>query len=139
MGSSVLLKLCRNLCSFKWLKYNLSRLNNLIPSVSCISKTEFPLGLIKLQDYRKSFHYTIVLLFIYSLKSGLESKINPKCFWLLASCTLVPLGKTNLYGLFELKTVFAAQPWWTDLLRIFVWFSPQILHWYHLYKLIQKK
>ena len=49
MGSTVSLKLCRNLCSFKRLKFNLRRLNSLIPLVSSISKTEFPLGLIKLR------------------------------------------------------------------------------------------
>ena len=31
------------------MKFNLRRVNNLIPLVSCIPKTEFPLGLIKLR------------------------------------------------------------------------------------------
>ena len=35
------------------------------------------------------------------------------------------------------KTFFAGQPWWTDL-RIFVKFSMQISHWWHLYKGIKK-
>ena len=34
---------------FKWLKFSLRRLNNFIPLVSCISKSGFPLGLIKLR------------------------------------------------------------------------------------------
>ena len=49
MGSTASPKLCRNLCSFKCLKFNLRRLNSLIPLVSCIPKTEFLLGLIKLR------------------------------------------------------------------------------------------
>ena len=48
-GSIVSLELCRNFCSFKWLKFNIRRLNNLTPLVSCISNTEFPLGLQKLR------------------------------------------------------------------------------------------
>ena len=48
-GSTVSLKLSQNLCSFKWLKFNLRLLNNLIPLGSCTSKTVFPLDQIKLQ------------------------------------------------------------------------------------------
>ena len=33
----------------------------------------------------------------------------------------------------EIKILFAAQPWWTDL-----GFSPQVLHWC-LYKVIEKR
>ena len=48
-GSTVSLKPCLNLCSFKWLKFNLRRVSSLIPLVSCIAKTEFSLCLIKLR------------------------------------------------------------------------------------------
>ena len=34
----------------------------------------------------------LIFLPTYSLKSSLESKTNPKYFWLAASCTLVPLN-----------------------------------------------
>ena len=50
IGSTVSLKACLNLCSFKWLKFNLRRFSSLRPLVSCITTTEFYLGLIK-QDY----------------------------------------------------------------------------------------
>ena len=47
-GSTVSLKPCLNLCSFKWLKFNLRRVSSLRPLVSCIAKTQFSLGLRKL-------------------------------------------------------------------------------------------
>ena len=40
--------------------------------------------------------YLLLLFSICSLKSSLESKINPKCFWLLASYTLVPLTTSQV-------------------------------------------
>ena len=45
---TVSLEPCLNLCSFKWLKFSLRRVSSLRPLVSCIAKTEFSLGLIKL-------------------------------------------------------------------------------------------
>ena len=45
IGSTVSLKSCLNLCSLKWLKFNLTRVSLLRPLVSCIAKTEFSLGL----------------------------------------------------------------------------------------------
>ena len=41
------LKLCRNLCSFRWLKSNLKRVNSFTPLISWTSKTEVSLGLTK--------------------------------------------------------------------------------------------
>ena len=49
IGSIVFLKRCLSLCSFKWLKFNLRRVSSLRPLLSCIAKTEFSLGLIKLR------------------------------------------------------------------------------------------
>ena len=40
--------------------------------------------------------YLLLLFSICSLKSRLESKINPRCFWLLASCALVPLTTSQV-------------------------------------------
>ena len=40
-------KLCRNLCSFKWLKPSLKRVNSFKPLISWISKTEISLSLTK--------------------------------------------------------------------------------------------
>ena len=37
--------------------------------------------------------------------------------------------KIGVLEMLETKTFFAAQPWWTHLLRIFVKFSPRALHW----------
>ena len=48
IGSTVSLKSSLNLCSLKWLKFNLSHVSLLRPLVSCIAKTESSLGLIKL-------------------------------------------------------------------------------------------
>ena len=50
IGSTVSLKPCLNLWSFKWLKFNLRHISNLIPLVSCIAKTELSLGLRKLRS-----------------------------------------------------------------------------------------
>ena len=49
IGSTVSLKPCLNLCSFKWLKFSIRRVSSLRPLVSCIAKTEFCLGLVKLR------------------------------------------------------------------------------------------
>ena len=49
MESNVSIKLCLHLCYSKWLKFKFRRLNNLIPLVSCMSKTEILLDLIKLR------------------------------------------------------------------------------------------
>ena len=49
MRSTVSLKQCRNLCSLRWLKFNTRLHNNLIQLISCISKTGYPLHLIKLR------------------------------------------------------------------------------------------
>ena len=35
------LKLCRNLCSFKWLKFKLKRVSSLRPDILCISQKGF--------------------------------------------------------------------------------------------------
>ena len=51
MGSTVSLKLYKNFCSFNQLKFNLRQVNNLIPLVSCISKTEFLLDLVKVRKF----------------------------------------------------------------------------------------
>ena len=51
IGSTVSLKPCLNLCSFKWLKFNLRRVSSLKPLVSYIAETEVSLGLIKLRIY----------------------------------------------------------------------------------------
>ena len=55
IGSTISLKPCLNLCSFKWLKFNLRRVNSLRPLVSCIAKTEFSLGLIRLRIISLNF------------------------------------------------------------------------------------
>ena len=47
--------------------------------------------------------------------------------------------KTDVLELLEIKTFFVAQPWWKDFLRIFIKFSPRILHYWHLCKFIEKK
>ena len=49
IGSTGSLKPCPNLCSFKWLKFNLRRVNSLRLLLSCIAKSEFSLDLIKLR------------------------------------------------------------------------------------------
>ena len=49
IGSTISLKPCLNLCSFKWLKFNLRRVSSLRSLVSCIAKTEFSFALIKLR------------------------------------------------------------------------------------------
>ena len=46
------------------LKFNLRRLNNLIPLVSCISKTEFVLGLINLRIVTLNLLIDSILLFL---------------------------------------------------------------------------
>ena len=48
IGSTVSLKSCLNLCSLKWLKINLGRNSSLKPLVNILQKTEFSLGLTKL-------------------------------------------------------------------------------------------
>ena len=53
--STISLKPCLNLCSFKWLKFNFRRVNSLRPFVSCIAKTEFSLGLTKLKIISLNF------------------------------------------------------------------------------------
>ena len=53
--STVSLEPCLNLCSFKWLKFNLRRVSSLRPLVSCIAKTEFSLDLIKLRIISLNF------------------------------------------------------------------------------------
>ena len=47
--STVSLKPCLNLCSFKWLKFNFGRVSSLRPLLWCTAKTEFSLGLLKLR------------------------------------------------------------------------------------------
>ena len=49
IGSTVSLKPCLNLCSFKWLKFNLIRVSSLRPLLWCTAKAEFSLGLWKLR------------------------------------------------------------------------------------------
>ena len=46
--------------------------------------------------------------------------------------------KIGVLEALKIKTFFAAQPWWTDSVRIFVKFSPWALHWWHLCKVIKK-
>ena len=55
IGSTISLKPYLNLCSFKWLKFNLRRVSSLRPLVSCIAKTEFSLGLIRLRIISLNF------------------------------------------------------------------------------------
>ena len=43
----------------------------------------------------------------------------------------------DILEVLKIKTFLAAQPWWTDLLRIFVIFSPLILYWWNLCKAIK--
>ena len=47
--------------------------------------------------------------------------------------------KIGVLEMLETKTFFAAQPWWTHLLRIFVKFSPWALHWWISVRLSKKK
>ena len=47
---TVSLKLCRNLCSFKWLNPKRSLVSNFIPIGSCIEKTERLFTLMKLSS-----------------------------------------------------------------------------------------
>ena len=50
-------------------------------------------------------------------------------------------SQNNENGIFEvlkIKTFFPVQPWWTYFIRIFVKFSPWVLHWWHLSKVIEK-
>ena len=56
IGSTVSLKPCLHLCSFKWLKYNPRLVSSLRPLVSYIAKTEFSLGLIE-QEYFIYWNY----------------------------------------------------------------------------------
>ena len=49
IGSTVSLKPCLNLCSLKWLKFNLGRVSSLRTLLWWTAKTEFSLGLIKLR------------------------------------------------------------------------------------------
>ena len=51
IGSTVSLKPCLNLCSFKWLKFKLRRVSSLRPLVSCICKNGVPFGSNKTEDY----------------------------------------------------------------------------------------
>ena len=39
----------------------------------------------------------------------------------------------------EIKTFFATQPWCRDLWRIFVRLFLRVLHWWYLYKVIEKR
>ena len=55
IGPTVSLKSCLNLCLFKSLKFNLRHVSSLRPLVSCIAKTEFFLGLIKLRIISLNF------------------------------------------------------------------------------------
>ena len=72
MGSTVSLKLCQNLCSFKSPKFDPRRPNNLIPLVSCTSKTELPLGLIKLKIVTLNLFIDFKLLLLWlSLRHSL--------------------------------------------------------------------
>ena len=51
--------------------------------------------------------HLLILLFICSLQSSLESKTRPRCFWLIAVCTLWPLkfsgGELSFSCFFEKK------------------------------------
>ena len=41
--------------------------------------------------------HLLILLHVSSLTSSRESKINPKCFWLVVSCNLVTPMKGNFH------------------------------------------
>ena len=47
--------------------------------------------------------------------------------------------KLSILEVLEVKAFFAVQPWWTDLLRIFIKLFPQILQCQHLCMVIKKK
>ena len=49
IGLSVSLKLSRNLCSFRWLKFNLKQVSKFKPVILWTAKMEFSLGLTKLR------------------------------------------------------------------------------------------
>ena len=46
--------------------------------------------------------------------------------------------KNGVFEALKIKTFFPIQPWWTDFIKILVKFSPRILHWWHLCKVIKK-
>ena len=50
IGFKVSRKLCLNLCSFRWLKFSLKRVSNLMPLLSWIAKTEYSEALMKLSN-----------------------------------------------------------------------------------------
>ena len=66
MRSTMLLKLCQKLCSLKWRKFNFIRLKNIISLVSCISKIDFPLGLIKLRIVTLNLLIDFIFLILWS-------------------------------------------------------------------------
>ena len=56
-GFKVSSKLCRNLCSCKWLSPNLNPVSNFIPTWSCMLKILFSLGLIKFSKALRKLSY----------------------------------------------------------------------------------
>ena len=68
IGSIVSLKPCLNLCSFKWLQFNLRRVSSLRPLMSWTAKTDFSLGLIKLMIVSLNL-FTDTMFRISSLKA----------------------------------------------------------------------
>ena len=47
--------------------------------------------------------------------------------------------KTDVLEVLEIKIFFVAQPWWKDVLRIFIKFSPRVLDFWHLCNFIEKQ
>lgn len=92
---TVSLRLCRNVCSLKWQKVYLWRLNNLIPLVSCTSKTEFPLWIIKSRTVALNWLIdSVFLILLLSLFQVLiqHGKKTSETLWFLQELALFYSG-----------------------------------------------
>ena len=104
IGSTVSLKPCLNLCSFKWLKFNLRCVSSLRPLVSCIAKTEFSLDLIKLMivslnlftdtmfriSALSAHHCLIMLRYNYTAQETVTSFLTfLEILWFLLNCCYI--------------------------------------------------
>ena len=70
IGLTISLKPSLNLCSLKWLKFNLERVSSLRPLLWCIAKTEFSIGSLKLRIIylNQEWHFDKQKMFSTSFK-----------------------------------------------------------------------